>query len=242
MKRSKVPGALEGPRCGRVFGECAADGGAQHRLEIGVDAVFLGVNGVADGVLDDGAEGFAQVVIGEIRQLADRRLCPAGGVGWARMANGAGGGHAVSRRQIGAWELARWRETAAAMGGWSCRAMAGSADSCREAAGLVAGSGERQGVPSLGSDDAGGRGPVMRLGSGVRVADISGGWRRGGWRWGRRTRRARGRRAAMRLKRSSMESRSTRAAFEAGDLGFGAFPERGDFLAESGWRAVGRGR
>lgn len=60
-------GRVEGAGGGRVFREGATDGGAEHGLEVGVDAVFTGIDGAADGVFDDGVEGFAEVVVGEVR-------------------------------------------------------------------------------------------------------------------------------------------------------------------------------
>lgn len=57
----------------RVFGERPPDGGAEHRLQVGVDAVFFGIYSTADGLLDDRSESFAEVVIGEIgARVSDR--------------------------------------------------------------------------------------------------------------------------------------------------------------------------
>ncbi len=72
-KRLQVPhktiqsrGGAEWPRGGRILGQRAADGGAKHGFQVGVDAILLGIHRAADGLLDDGAEGLAEVIIGEI--------------------------------------------------------------------------------------------------------------------------------------------------------------------------------
>lgn len=61
-----------GTRC--IFCECAAYRRTQHRLKVGIDAVFSSVNSLADGVFHDGTESFPQIVIGEIRFSGSGRL------------------------------------------------------------------------------------------------------------------------------------------------------------------------